>query len=107
MALSPAGELWGGGPHRWLWPRIWVENEPPGNLDQRRDGRSKACEESGRGGWGEEAVGREGGQCGGCGPCFGLRSGSTWKPKEQMRTVSVSLAGQGTRPSGGRGEAGR
>lgn len=47
MALSPAGELWGGGPYRWLWPRIWVENEPPGNLDQRRDGRSKACEESG------------------------------------------------------------
>lgn len=50
--------------------------------DQKNDGR-KGCEEDECRGWMEEAIGREEGQFGGCGYCFGLKSGSKWKLKEQ------------------------
>lgn len=45
--------------------------KPPGNRDQRRDGRRRGCEEAECRRWVEGAVGREGGQFGGCGCCSG------------------------------------
>lgn len=40
-------------------------------------------------------------------PLFGVMILVQMEPKEQMRTISISLVGQSTQPSGGRGEGGK